>query len=352
MLGVKRERSKSTYGNEDQPEYNPERQEAWKLAGESAARAGGRLCPGLGVGLEAGHRGRELSGRERSAGQSAGLRGAPRAASAMSALPFLLLWALPQAWGTSGVGDAAVYFGGYRSSFTRDIKDFAKMLQVAYPIELQLSAGCEIHPGNTSENFLHVAYEGREVVSFQETSWKAAPEAPDWINVAITVLNQDQETRETVQWLLNDTCPQFASGLLEAGKSELEKQVKPKAWLSSGPGPGPGRLLLVCHVSGFYPKPVWVMWMRGEQEQSGTQQGDILPNADETWYLQATLDVETGDAPGLACRVNHSSLEGQDIILYWGGSHASVGLIALAVLTCLVSLLALIIGLAWFKKRR
>ncbi|XP_008050628.1 antigen-presenting glycoprotein CD1d-like, partial [Carlito syrichta] len=202
----------------------------------------------------------------------------------MSALPFLLLWALPQAWGTSGVPqgpflfrcaqtssfassrqsrtDVSVWLGElqthswsndsdfvrplkpwsrgtfsdqqwemlmhtfrvYRSSFTRDITEFAKMLQVAYPIELQLSAGCEIHPGNTSENFLHVAYEGREVVSFQETSWKAAPEAPDWINVAITVLNQDQETRETVQWLLNDTCPQFASGLLEAGKSELEKQ--------------------------------------------------------------------------------------------------------------------------------
>ncbi|XP_017724411.1 PREDICTED: T-cell surface glycoprotein CD1e, membrane-associated isoform X10 [Rhinopithecus bieti] len=39
--------------------------------------------------------------------------------------------------------------------------------------------------------------------------------------------------------------------------------VKPEAWLSRGPSPGPGRLQLVCHVSGFYPKPMWVMWMRG-----------------------------------------------------------------------------------------
>ncbi|XP_008046526.1 T-cell surface glycoprotein CD1b-like, partial [Carlito syrichta] len=53
---------------------------------------------------------------------------------------------------------------------------------------------------------------------------------------------------------------------------------KPEAWLSSGSSPGPGRLLLVCHVSGFYPKSVWVMWMRGEQEQRGTQRGDVLPN--------------------------------------------------------------------------
>ncbi|KAF6074125.1 CD1e molecule [Phyllostomus discolor] len=38
--------------------------------------------------------------------------------------------------------------------------------------------------------------------------------------------------------------------------------VKPEVWVSKGSSPGPGRLLLVCHVSGFHPKPVWVMWMR------------------------------------------------------------------------------------------
>lgn len=60
------------------------------------------------------------------------------------------------------------------------------------------------------------------------------------------------------------------------------------------------------------------MWTQGEQEQNSTQRGDILPNADGTWYLRATLDVEAGEEAGLACRVKHSSLGGQDIILYWG----------------------------------
>ena len=66
------------------------------------------------------------------------------------------------------------------------------------------------------------------------------------------------------------------------------------------------------------PKPVWVMWMRGEQEQPGTQQEDIMPNADWTWYLQVTFDVAAGDVAGLSCRVKHSSLGDQNIILYWG----------------------------------
>lgn len=97
---------------------------------------------------------------------------------------------------------------------------------------------------------------------------------------------------------------------------------------------------------------MWVKWMRGEQEQQGTQRGDILPNADETWYLRATLEVAAGEAAGLSCRVKHSSLEGQDIVLYWGGSHTSVGLIALAVLACLLFLLALIVGFTFRFKRQ
>lgn len=94
--------------------------------------------------------------------------------------------------------------------------------------------------------------------------------------------------------------------------------MKPEAWVSSGPSPGPGHVLLVCHVTGFHPKPVWVMWMKGEQAHSGTRQGDILPNADGTWYLRVTLEVATGETAGLACRVKHSSLGGHDIIIHWG----------------------------------
>ncbi|XP_048670596.1 antigen-presenting glycoprotein CD1d-like isoform X1 [Marmota marmota marmota] len=241
---------------------------------------------------------------------------------------------------------------GFRSSFTKDIRKFAQMLRFKYPMELQLSVGCEVHPGNISEHFLHVAYQGEHILSFQGTAWEPVLQAPQWVDLVIKDLNQDQGTRKTVQWLLNDICPEYVNDVLETGKSELEKQVKPEAWLSSGPSPGPGRLLLVCHVSGFYPKPVWVMWMRGEQEQLGTQRGDILPNADGTWYLRATLDVAAGEAAGLACRVKHSSLGGQDLVLYWGGSHTSVGLVILVVLACLVLLFVLILGFYWIRRHR
>lgn len=219
------------------------------------------------------------------------------------------------------------------------------------PLEIQGSAGCKLLPRNTSESFLHAAFQGRYVLSFQGMSWVPAPDAPPWIEELCKVINGDQGTKETVHWLLHDVCPELVRGLLETGKSELEKQVKPEAWLSSGPPPRPGHLRLVCHVSGFYPKPVRVTWVRGEQEEPGTQQGDVMPNADSTWYLRVTLDVEAAEAAGLSCRVKHSSLGDQDIILYWDGNRFSTGLIV--VLVILVFILLVVGGLVfWFRKHR
>ncbi|XP_077934610.1 T-cell surface glycoprotein CD1a-like isoform X2 [Halichoerus grypus] len=192
--------------------------------------------------------------------------------------------------------------------------------QLEYPFQVQLVLGCDSHFGEASVGFMRIAYQGSDLYLVFD---------------------------EIVHKLLSDSCPRFLLGLLDAGKAYLQRQMRPEAWLSTGPSPGPGRLLLVCHVSGFYPKPVWVMWMWGEQEQQGTQRGDLLPHADGTWYLQVSLDVKSREAAGLSCRVRHSSLGGQDMVLYWEQPH-SMGLVFLAVTVLLV----LLAGLAlWLWKR-
>uniref|UniRef100_A0A8C4L1D5 Ig-like domain-containing protein n=1 Tax=Equus asinus TaxID=9793 RepID=A0A8C4L1D5_EQUAS len=154
------------------------------------------------------------------------------------------------------------------------------------------------------------------------------------------------------EWIEQEKlCSTFSIQLIRAFQnraSQWQLELKPEAWLSTGPSSGPGHLTLVCHVSGFHPKPIWVMWMRGEQEHPGTQRSDILPNADGTWYLRKSLDVEAIEAAGLSCRVRHSSLGGQDIILSWEND-SSMGLIFAAVIVSLV----LLTGLAfWLRKRR
>ncbi|XP_073077190.1 uncharacterized protein [Manis javanica] len=117
-------------------------------------------------------------------------------------------------------------FRVYRSSFTRDVHELDKMLRLDYPFEIQVSAGCVILAGNSSESAFHVAFQGREILSFQGM-WVPAPDAPQWVGAASKVLSQDRGTSATIQWLLNDTCPRLVRGLLAAGKADLETQDTP-----------------------------------------------------------------------------------------------------------------------------
>lgn len=114
----------------------------------------------------------------------------------------------------------------YRNHFTWIVQKFTIMLHKGYPLEIQAASSCEAYPENASESFLHVAFQGIHVLSFQGTSWKPEPDAA-WLNRAIEDLNKDQNTREMMHSLFNDTCPHFARGLIEAGKSELEQQGQP-----------------------------------------------------------------------------------------------------------------------------
>ncbi|KAK2084485.1 T-cell surface glycoprotein CD1a [Saguinus oedipus] len=186
--------------------------------------------------------------------------------------------------------------------FSEVFHGYSSELKFEYPFEIQVTAGCEVHSGKLSGSFVRIAYQGSDFMSFQSKSCLPSPLAGNVAKRVCKVLYRHQRDKDRIHHLISDTCPRFLLGLLDAGKSHLQRQVKPEAWLSLGPSPGPGHLLLVCHVSGFYPKPVWVRWMRGEQEQPGTQQGDILPNADGTWYLRATLQVAAGEAADLSCR--------------------------------------------------
>ncbi|XP_010845139.1 PREDICTED: T-cell surface glycoprotein CD1a-like isoform X1 [Bison bison bison] len=226
------------------------------------------------------------------------------------------------------------------------LHNHASQWRLEYPFELQIAGGCEMHIRDASVGFVRIGYQGSDFLSFQKDVWVPSPEGGISAQFVCTLFNLYRGTQEIIHKLLSDTCPRFLLSLLDAGKAYLQRQVRPEAWLSPGPSPGPGQLMLVCHVSGFYPKPIWVMWMRGEQEQQGTQRSDVLPNADGTWYLRVSLDVEASEASGLSCRVRHSSLGGQDIILYWD-HHSSTGWIILAMIVPLV----LLAGLAfWLRK--
>ncbi|XP_045704576.1 T-cell surface glycoprotein CD1a-like [Phyllostomus hastatus] len=232
----------------------------------------------------------------------------------------------------------------FHNEFLHLLHKHASEWMLEYPFEVQKTLGCELQSGKVKLPFWRLAYQGSELPSFQNNTWVPSPEGGTRAQQMCRLFNQYTVVNKILQWRMSNTCPRFLLGLLDAGKADLQRQVKPEAWLSTRPNPGPDHLLLVCYVSGFYPKPISVMWMRGEQAQQGSQQSGILPNADGTWYLRIFLDVEATETSGLSCRVTHSSLEGQDIILYLDNP-SSKGLIILAVM---LPLLLLLTGLAFW----
>lgn len=84
-----------------------------------------------------------------------------------------------------------------------------------------------MYAGKASESFLNGAYQGSDFLSFQGNYWKPSPGTGSQAQNVCKVLNHYRVIKEIVQHLLSDTCPRFLAGLLEAGKSELERQGEP-----------------------------------------------------------------------------------------------------------------------------
>lgn len=85
--------------------------------------------------------------------------------------------------------------------------------------------------------------------------------------------------------------------------------------------PSPAQLLLVCRVTGFYPRPISVAWLRDGQEVPpgpALNTSPILPNADLTYQLRSVLAVFPRDGHSYACRVRHRSLGTRSLLIPWG----------------------------------
>lgn len=85
--------------------------------------------------------------------------------------------------------------------------------------------------------------------------------------------------------------------------------------------PSPAQLLLVCHVTGFYPRPISVAWLRDGQEVlpgPALTTGAILPNSDLTYQLRIVLAVSPGDGHSYTCRIRHRSLGTRSLLIPWG----------------------------------
>ncbi|XP_043383557.1 antigen-presenting glycoprotein CD1d-like [Chelonia mydas] len=208
------------------------------------------------------------------------------------------------------------------------------------PLVTQGSLGGELHPNGTSRGFDDAGANGEDFVSFDADAGSWLARRGDKLALyARDLLNRDKGPASKIQFLL---------------RTWVKRPVAVVFARAPPPAGTPAPLLLVCRVTGFYPRPVRVAWLQdGEEVAPGGRlsSSGILPNADLTYQLRSSLAVEPGDGHSYACRVEHSSLGGQSLPIPWGHSRCWGPGLAVGITLGVLSVAAVAVAL-WRSRRK
>ncbi|PKK21645.1 antigen-presenting glycoprotein CD1d [Columba livia] len=208
----------------------------------------------------------------------------------------------------------------YLQQFSYLVNEGAVQNDVPYPFVAQCMAGCTLYPNKTTQAFVQVGVDGQDFLSFSvdNATWLLSQDTSLSRYVKDVLQNYTAFT-ELIEVLFNDTCIDDMEMLLYYGRAALERQELPVATVFART-PSPAQLLLVCRVTGFYPRSISVAWLRDGQEVPpgpDTNTSAILPNADLTYQLRSVLAVAPHDGHSYACRVRHRSLGTRSLLIPW-----------------------------------
>ncbi|TRZ12640.1 hypothetical protein HGM15179_014452 [Zosterops borbonicus] len=197
-----------------------------------------------------------------------------------------------------------------------------------HPLVVQFRAGCVLYPNTTSQGFLNVGWGGRDLVAFEvdKQCWEARQ--PSQVAELVSKsLNKQRCVRVLLEHFVSIwICQSNFLGLKRYGRASLERQELPVASVFART-PSPDQLLLVCHITGFYPHPISVAWLQDGQEVPPgpvLNTSPILPNADLTYQLRSVLAVAPRDGHSYVCHVRHQSLGTRSLLIPWGRENVLV----------------------------
>ncbi|CAM4551386.1 unnamed protein product, partial [Lepidochelys kempii] len=111
---------------------------------------------------------------------------------------------------------------------------------------------------------------------------------------------------------------------------------------------------LICHVTGFYPRNIEVIWERGGQVVHGEQlTSGILPNGDLTFQIQVSIELgQEGVGPAEhVCVVRHSSLGHDPLRVTWDPQVTGQAGVPAIIAGCILAALG-VVALGWYLMRR
>ncbi|XP_075570366.1 T-cell surface glycoprotein CD1b-3-like [Pelecanus crispus] len=214
--------------------------------------------------------------------------------------------------------------------------------------------GCDLYPNGSYIKFYHLAYNAHDFLSFDvdNSCWERQQEG-ELASQVERQFNNFTGFSATLQHLLNVTCVEYMKKFIKYGRAALERQEPPVATIFTRT-PRPDQLLLVCRVTGFYPRSISVAWLRDGQEVPpgpALNTSAILPNADLTYQLRSILAVGPRDGHSYACRVRHRSLGTRSLLIPWGSSKVAL-IVGITIVVLLAMAAALTGAIRHYKTQR
>ncbi|XP_074088584.1 LOW QUALITY PROTEIN: major histocompatibility complex class I-related gene protein-like [Macrotis lagotis] len=167
----------------------------------------------------------------------------------------------------------------------------------------QVTAFCELDGDIQVDSQMRIAFDGETVCQLDEQS-------EGWVTKKPEVTSFCNYLEKSIQWdrLLVEECSKFLKIVLDF--FHLKENEPPEVTVSRHDSQD-GRITLFCTARGFYPHPILLHWEKngqlgiwGQENSSGT-----LPNADATFYLQVSMELQPRDlVEGYTCVVEHCEL--------------------------------------------
>ncbi|KAI4885146.1 hypothetical protein NFI96_028891, partial [Prochilodus magdalenae] len=171
---------------------------------------------------------------------------------------------------------------------------------------VQWMYGCELDEG-TKRGYSQYGYDGEDFLSLDlyTLTWTAA-------NPKAVITKQKWEGESwggQVKTYLETTCTEWLEKYVDYGRATLERRVRPEVTLFRKDSSS----LVVCHATGFFPKPLMISWKKNGEDlyEDDMELIETVPNQDGTFQKRSILTVspEELDRNNYTCIVQHSSLE-------------------------------------------
>ncbi|KAI4896284.1 hypothetical protein NFI96_025847, partial [Prochilodus magdalenae] len=203
--------------------------------------------------------------------------------------------------------------------FQSAIQQFNKTGSLADSNIYQGWACCVLYPNGTYKASLTHKFNGKDFVSF-DVDRKVFVAA---VSEAVVYKHQRDRDEEDLQEL-SDFYRKVIKERLTIFKDVPALRIRKVPEIRIFEKQSTGSIIVTCHVTGFYPRPVQVDWLGPDLQPVDEGVTDVLPNEDGTYQTRKSLIVPVEDVGKhtYSCVVLHSSVS-HNITKGWDGEKRS-----------------------------